>query len=69
MLLICDWLTFRFDFQTGIIKKKARFVKRTREELLTFPGVFKVRPCPIPIIRLRVSSFTRARLIRSYSLF
>lgn len=68
MLLICDWLTFRFDFQTGI-KKKARFVKRTREELLTFPGVSKVRPCPIPIIRLRVFSFTRARLIRSYSLF
>ena len=68
MLLICDWLIFRFNFQTGI-KKKARFVKRTREELLTFPGVSKVRPCPIPITRLRVSSFTRARLIRSYSLF
>ena len=28
-----------------------------------------MRPCPIPITRLRVSSFTRARLIRSYSLF
>ena len=49
-------------------KIKAQFVKRTREELLTFPGVSKVRPCPIPITHLRVSSFTRARLIRSYSL-
>ena len=30
MLLICDWLTFRFDFQTGIKKKGPVCEKNTR---------------------------------------
>ena len=67
MLLICDWLPFRFDFQTGI--KKGPVCEKNTRGTPNFPGVSKVRPCPIPITRLRVSSFTRARLIRSYSLF